>query len=151
MFVCCIKILPHNINKQSNNTIEQKKLHMVVCFVLHNQTQYISITFNRCRPESLSITNNARMGHTSFLSKGMHLTRVIPILTPLRALSCLLFNRADSESHYDSNGCALSRQKGDYSATTNVASLVTIRLSLSYKVSHALIPFLIHDPLSWQS
>ncbi len=31
-------------------------------------------------------------------------------------------------------------------ATVNVASLVTIRLSHSYKVSHATIPFLIHDP-----
>ena len=71
---------------------------------------------------------------------------LILLLTPLRALSCLLFSRADSVGHYDPKEDALLRLIGSYSATAYVASLVTISISYSYKVSHAIIPFLIHDP-----
>ena len=44
--------------------------------------------------------------------------------TLLRALSCLLFNRADSVSHYDSDADALHHLLWCYSATTTVASFL---------------------------
>ena len=44
--------------------------------------------------------------------------------TLLRALSCLLFNRADSVSHYDSDADALHHLLWCYSATTIVASFL---------------------------
>ena len=65
---------------------------------------------------------------------------------PLRALSCLPFSRVDSVGHYSPEEDTLLRLIRSYSVTTIIASLVTIRLSHSYKVSHATIPFLIHDP-----
>ena len=40
------------------------------------------------------------------------LTRAILFINPLRSLSCLLFSRADSVNHYDSNEYALHRVKG---------------------------------------
>ena len=44
--------------------------------------------------------------------------------TLLRALSCLLFNRADSVGHYDPGADALHRLLWCYSATTAPAKLV---------------------------
>ena len=51
---------------------------------------------------------------------------LILLLTPLRALSCLLFSRADSVGHYDPKEDALLRLIRSYSATTCVASLCEI-------------------------
>ena len=49
---------------------------------------------------------------------------LILLLTPLRALSCLLFSRADSVGHYDPGADALHRLLWCYSATTTVASFL---------------------------